>query len=106
MTLLLLSMVTATPDGGFTEPPEPIVRSPVWEVACGVVTAELMVVWAKDWLAQTSAVRLTSGGPNRRILAQRRAPGAALAAFGEKYPVIKAYPLRRTDRSSTIVSCE
>jgi hypothetical protein len=88
MTALLLSMVTAAPDAGFTVPPPLMVRSPVFDVASGAVVSLLMVVWANAWPAQIRAVALTRGGPNRRIRAQRRRWAAVLAVIGEKYPVI------------------
>src|SRR6185312_16832552 len=88
LTALLLLMVTATPDAGLIVPLELMVRSPVVAVATGAVVPVPIVVWASAWPAQTSAVRLTRGGPNRRIRVQRRASDADPAAFGEKYPVI------------------
>src|SRR4051812_9524402 len=96
LTVLLLSTVTATPDGGLIEPV--IVRSPVVEVRTGVVRASLMVVCASAGAAQSRADRLTIVGP------KRSANEAFRAAFGEKYPLIYLDPSRPTDRLSMIVA--
>jgi hypothetical protein len=111
LTVLLLSMVTAAPDGGFTEAPGLMMMFPAWEVTSGVVVeleTVVDVVWASAGAAQISADRLTIEGPNRRTRVNPR-PRAELletlwAACGEKYPVIYLNPSRRTDRSSMIVA--
>src|SRR6266481_4849687 len=96
---LLLSMVTAVPAAGFTEPPTLMVMSPAVEVASGVVAPEPIVVWASAGAAQISAERLTIGAPNRQAKPRRRpetsGPEAFEMAAGEKYPVIlKSHPPR------------
>ena len=114
VTALLLSTVTAAPDGGLIEAPELMVRSPVVEVATGVVALLLMVVWASAGAAHSRAETLAIAGPARSARAKRRRRGGALkpawaslrAASGEKYPVINFDPSRRIDRSSMIVSSE
>ena len=86
--LLLLSMVTATPDAGLIEPPVATVTSWAVEVTSGAVVSVVTLVvfaWAIAWPAQISAVRLT---PTRRSWVQRRLSTRLLPALGEKYPVI------------------
>jgi hypothetical protein len=118
VTELLLSMVTATPEGGLMEAPELMVTSPAVEVFTGVAVLLLIVVegavWARAGAAQSSAEALTMAGPASRIRASARRRGdpfegpwaRSRAASGEKYPVINFDPSRRIDRSSMIVSSE
>ena len=91
------------PEAGLIEAPALTVTSPALEVTRGVVVSLVTVVWANAWPAQTSAVRLTSVGPNR---SERRRRPARRPCGRDKHSVMHKHPRRPADRSSTIVSAE